>query len=104
MKKYIGAIATAVMVLLIIISCKTRFDTTKENYKVSTSTASFERGKELTFAVCSGCHYDRHVNKFIGKQIEDVPGIAGKVYSANLTHSKTKGVTTHYSAAEIRHL
>jgi len=104
MKKYIWIIALAVTVPLIIISCKTRFDTTKAEYKDMVTPIAFERGKELAFAICAGCHYDRHVNKFIGTQIHDVPGIAGKVYSANLTHSKTNGIAPKYTDAEIRHL
>jgi len=52
--------------------------TTKADYKAVRSPEAFERGKELAFSVCAGCHYDRAVNKFIGTQIHDVPGIAGK--------------------------
>jgi mono/diheme cytochrome c family protein len=104
MKKHFWIIALALLIPAIIIGCKTRFDTTKSDYKATASGESFERGKELAFAVCAGCHYDRHANRFIGKQILDVPGIAGKVYSANLTHSKSNGVTSRYSDAEIKHL
>ncbi|HVW15793.1 MAG TPA: hypothetical protein VHB54_18320 [Mucilaginibacter sp.] len=104
MKKHFWILTLAVLIPAIIIGCKTRFDTTTSTYKATASSASFDRGKELAFAICAGCHYDRHVNKFIGMQIRDVPGIAGKVYSANLTHSKTNGVTAHYSDAELRYL
>ncbi|MBS1502103.1 MAG: cytochrome c [Bacteroidetes bacterium] len=104
MKKHFPAIALFLLIPAIIIGCKTRFDTTRSTYKATASSASFDRGRELAFAICAGCHYDRHVNKFIGMQIRDVPGIAGKVYSANLTHSKTNGVTAHYSDAELRYL
>ncbi|HWD88548.1 MAG TPA: c-type cytochrome [Mucilaginibacter sp.] len=104
MKKYIPAVALAVLIPAIIIGCKTRFNTTKSDYKATATPAAFERGKELAFAICAGCHYDRHTDKFIGKQIQDVPGIAGHVYSANLTHSKKNGVTSHYSDAELKYL
>ena len=98
-------LALCVMVAaVIVISCKTKFDTTKASYTVSQSPADFERGKELAFSICAGCHYDHSVNKFIGTQIHDVPGIAGKVYSANLTQSKSNGVISHYSDAEIGYL
>ncbi|MHB8206363.1 hypothetical protein [Mucilaginibacter sp.] len=93
-----------IVAVVIVISCKTKFDTTKANYTVSQSPADFERGKELAFSICAGCHYDHSVNKFIGTQIHDVPGIAGKVYSANLTQSKSNGVISHYSDAEIGYL
>ena len=98
-------LALCVMVAaVIVISCKAKFDATKASYTVSQSPAGFERGKELAFSICAGCHYDHSVNKFIGTQIHDVPGIAGKVYSANLTQSKSNGVISHYSDAEIGYL
>jgi len=105
MQKYKGiAVIGLVLAVIVVYSCKTQFSTTKEKYTVVQSTGAFERGKALTYSICAGCHYNRSVNKFIGNPIEDVPGIAGKVYSANLTHSKTHGVTAHYSDAEIKHL
>ncbi len=93
-----------IMTIIVVISCKTRFDTTTSTYKAVASPKAFERGKELAFSNCAGCHYDHSVNKFIGTQIHDVPGIAGKVFSANLTHSKTNGIAPKYSDAEIRYL
>ena len=93
-----------VLTIIIVVSCKTRFDTTTIHYTAVASPEAFERGKELAFSNCAGCHYDHSVNKFIGTQIHDVPGIAGKVFSANLTHSKTNGITSKYSDAEIRYL
>ena len=104
MKKYIGFVSLGITVAAIVISCRTHFDTTKASYTAVASPAAFERGKVLAFSICAGCHYDRKINKFIGTAIHDVPGIAGKVFSANLTHSKTNGVTAKYSNAEIRHL
>jgi len=101
--KYISIICLAMAAL--VYGCKTRFETTKTTtYHAVPSPVAFERGKELTFSICAGCHYDHTVNKFIGTQIHDVPGIAGKVYSANLTHSRTNGIVPKYSDAEIRHL
>ncbi len=104
MKKFLWIAGLSLAIVATVISCKTRFETTKAQYKATHSDAAFERGKELTFAVCGGCHYDNHVHKFIGKQIQDVPGIAGKVYSANLTQSKSHGIAPQYSDAEIRYL
>lgn len=104
MKKYLWIIGLSAMIVAVVIGCKTRFDTTKAQYKAAYSQAGFERGKELSFAICAGCHYDNKVHKFIGKRIEDIPGIAGKVYSANLTQSKTNGIAPRYSDAEIRYL
>jgi len=104
MKKLKWILLIASVMMVIIISCKTRFATTTEHYTAAPSTVAFERGKVLAFAVCAGCHYDHSVNKFIGTHIEDIPGIAGKVYSANLTHSKSNGIAPKYSDAEIKHL
>jgi mono/diheme cytochrome c family protein len=104
MQKYKWIIGISLMMAAIVISCKTQFTTTKVNYTAVQSPQAFERGKELAFSNCAGCHYDRSVNKFIGTQIHDVPGIAGKVFSANLTHSKSNGIAPKYSDAEIRYL
>lgn len=105
MKKYQWIFALTLMVTLIIfISCKTRFDTTKAAYKATSSSQAFEHGKNLVYTICAGCHYNRSTNKFTGNPIEDVPAIAGKIYSANLTHSKTHGATASYSDAEIKYL
>jgi mono/diheme cytochrome c family protein len=104
MKTYKSLIGISIIVAAIILSCKTQFDTTKAQYTAVKSPEAFERGKVLAFSICAGCHYDHSVNKFIGTQIHDVPGIAGKVYSANLTHSKIHGIAPRYSDAEIRYL
>jgi mono/diheme cytochrome c family protein len=102
-RRLILAIIISAITGAVIISCKTQFATTKDTYTATVSDARFERGKVLTYSICGGCHYDRVTNKFIGAPIHDIPGIAGKVVSANLTHSKT-GVTDHYTDAEIRYL
>ncbi len=105
MQKYKSiAVISAVLATIVIYSCKTKYPTTKYNYTEMKSTEALERGKTLVFSICAGCHYNRSANKFIGNKIEDVPSIAGKVYSANLTHSKTHGVTSHYSDAELKYL
>ncbi len=105
MKKYSLIAGIIVMMSIIVtISCKTRFDTTKTAYTASSSSQAFEHGKNLVYSICAGCHYNRSTNKFTGNPIEDVPGIAGKVYSANLTHSKTHGMTARYSDAQIKYL
>ena len=105
MKKFRTAgIIALLSAIIITISCKTHFETTHNSFTAVSSHEAMERGRVLVYSICAGCHYNRGVNKFIGNRIEDVPGIAGKVYSANLTHSKTYGVTEHYSDAEIKYL
>ena len=87
-----------------IVSCKTKFATTKISYTRIESPREFERGKMLAFTICAGCHYDRSENRFIGKKIKDVPAISGKVYSANLTNSRSNGIPLHYTDAELKYL
>lgn len=93
-----------IMAAIIIAGCKTYFATAPTNFKATESAEAFERGKVLMFSSCAGCHYNRNAHKFIGNRIEDVPGIAGKVFSANLTNSKTHGIPTHYSDAQLKYL
>lgn len=104
MKNYKGIIAIYLVLAAIIISCKTQFETTKASYTATPSPKALAHGKALAFTICAGCHYDRQVNKFIGTPIHDVPGIVGKVYSANLTHSKTHGIAPRYTDAELKYL
>jgi mono/diheme cytochrome c family protein len=105
MRKYKWILVWSVMALTVIaISCKTNFETTKMSYTAEKSTMAFDRGKVLVVNICGGCHYDRDVGKFIGTQIHDVPGIIGKVYSANLTNSKTHGIPPRYTDAQLKYL
>jgi hypothetical protein len=105
MKKYKWlAPISAVVAIIIIGSCKTRFDTTKTNYTASKSTEAFEKGKVLVYSICGGCHYNPSARKFIGTPIHEVPGIIGKVYAANLTNSRSHGIPPHYTDAELKYL
>jgi mono/diheme cytochrome c family protein len=90
--------------LIIIAACRTHYDTTKDSYSVTPTDAKLERGKNLVYTICGQCHYNKDAGKFIGMQMHEVPSILGKVYSANLTRSKTHGVTDHYTDAELRYL
>jgi len=90
--------------VIAVISCKTHFDTTTSEYKATVSPENLVHGKALAFTICAGCHYNRGLHKFAGNPMNDVPPIAGKVFSANLTHSKTHGIAPKYTDAEIRHL
>ena len=84
--------------------CRFYFDTTTDTVAAKTHSNSFERGKNLVFTICSGCHYDPKVNRFIGRSLNDLPKIAGHLYSANLTHSSTHGKTGQYTDAELFYL
>jgi len=104
MQKFKWVTGISLLMLAIVIGCKTQFTTTTENYVAVSSPKAIENGRTLAFSICAGCHYNRAVNKFIGTPIEDVPGIAGKIYSANLTHSKTHGIAPKYTDAQIKYL
>ncbi len=104
-KKHVLLVTVIAVIGGIFIGCKTRFATTQaNNYTVTPSPQKLVRGRELAMSICAGCHYDHTVNKFIGRPLEDIPGIAGKVYSANLTHSRTHGIPTRYTDAELKYL
>jgi mono/diheme cytochrome c family protein len=105
MKKYKWQLIISLMAaLVIIVSCRTHFDTMRAGYSASPSPQALERGRVMVYSTCAGCHYDRTVNKFIGTRILDVPGIAGNVYSANLTRSISHGIPPHYTDAELKYL
>lgn len=89
---------------LVVTGCSFYFSTTKDQIKTIPKPQSYERGKNLVFTICSGCHYDPKANRFIGKSLNDLPKIGGHLYSANLTHSKMYGRTDAYSDAELFYL
>ena len=89
---------------VIVTGCSFYFSTTKDQLQSTPKPQSLERGKNLVFTICSGCHYDPKINRFIGKSLNDLPKIGGHLYSANLTHSKMYGRTDAYSDAELFYL
>jgi len=105
MRKYQQpAFIAVISAIIFICSCKTHFETTKATYTAPKTTSAFDRGKVLVVNICGGCHYDRSAGKFIGTRIHEVPGIIGKVYSANLTNSTTHGISPRYTDAELKYL
>jgi len=101
--KWITAISFAIAAVTIY-SCKTQYATAPSNFTAIASPEALARGKVLIYSSCAGCHYNHGVNKFIGNPIDDVPGIAGKVFSANLTNSKTHGIPPYYTDAQLKYL
>lgn len=88
----------------IIMGCRFYFNTTHDNFTTHPVNTSLENGKDLTYSVCGGCHYDHTVNKFIGKQLDELPRIGGKLFAANLTQSASNGIVPKYSDAELFYL
>jgi len=97
-------VVAGILVLLAGAGCKFYFKTTNDKFTSTRSNDSFERGKNLAFNICAGCHYDHKVNKFIGKPLNDLPRIAGRLVSANLTHSTTNGIPPKYTDADLFYL
>ena len=87
--------------LVIIYSCVAHYKTTTDSFIAVKDAESIERGKNLVFNICAGCHLNHEVKTFIGNRLHDIPRFLGKVYSANLTHSEKFGVIPHYSDAEL---
>jgi len=85
-------------------SCRMYFKTTTDQFQAKNNSQSFERGKNLVFNICAGCHLDFKSNKLIGRSLNDLPKIAGHLYSANLTGSITDGVPPRYTDAELFYL
>ena len=92
------------MIAVVVTGCSFYFKTTNDQFTAKSNAQSFERGKNLAFNICAGCHYDPKVGKFIGRSLNDLPKIAGHLYSANLTQSKTNGRPPQYTDAELFYL
>lgn len=103
MKHHLKWLAALTLVAAIV-SCRFYFDTTRDNFSTHTSSTAVQNGKNLTHNICGGCHYDHSIKKFIGKKINDLPGIGGRLYSANLTQSGSNGIPPTYSDAELFYL
>ena len=94
----------ALFLVVVMLGCKFYFPTTKDQITVVKTSSSLERGKNLTYNICGGCHYDHKVEKFIGNKLNDLPRIGGELVSANLTNSKTHGVPPKYTDSELFYL
>ena len=90
--------------VLLLLGCKMYFKTTTDQFAAKNQSTSFDRGKNLVANICSGCHNDFQLNKLIGRSLNDLPKIAGHLYSANLTNSITHGLPPQYSDAELFYL
>jgi cytochrome c553 len=101
MKKWVAIISTCIVVILF--SCRTHFKTQEIDYPVTTNAAQLKEGKKLVVSICGSCHYDQATGKLTGKQMHDLPGISGKVYSRNITQDSAKGIAG-YSNGQLAYL
>jgi cytochrome c553 len=98
-------IAISLCLLLFVLgSCRFYFDTTKDQFSSTAKNGSLENGRNLTYTVCAGCHYDQKLKRFTGHWISEVPKIGGELYASNLTHSKLYGRADKYTDAELFYL
>lgn len=92
------------LMVLLISSCRFYFKKTTDRFAATEGPTSRERGKNLVFSICAGCHYNQQLQRFTGKSLNDLPKIGGHLYSANLTHSLSHGIPPHYTDAELFYL
>ena len=93
------------LAITIVISCKTkRFATTTATYSVTASNEAIAHGKDLVFSSCADCHYNQKDQKFTGARLSEAPGIIGKIYAANLTHSQADGIPALYTDAQLKYM
>ena len=85
-------------------SCRTHFQTTTENFNAVANNRSLERGRNLTFNVCGGCHYNAKDKKFTGKPMAMIPKIAGKIHASNITKPNDTAMAGYYTDAALRYL
>ncbi len=97
-------LVTGILIMIGCWGCRFYFDTTRESFISKKIPPSFERGMILVYTICAGCHFDHTSSKFSGKSLNDLPAIAGHLYSANLTHAATYGRPDKYTDAELFYL
>lgn len=85
----------------IITACTSLYPTAGYNSGLSRRSADLVNGKNLAFNICGQCHYNYQVGSFVGKEMRDLPGFMGKVYSSNLTKGH---VLSQYSDEELFYL
>ena len=75
-----------------IAACKMYYTPHPPSYKATANAAQIKEGKRLTMMICAGCHLDPTTHQLTGKQMKDVPGIIGKLYTKNITQDPEKGI------------
>ena|SRR5436190_10467394 len=86
-----------------ILSCRTKFPVKEISFPVNSDDHQLMEGRKLTISICGPCHFDPSTKKLTGKQMFDLPGIAGKVYSRNITKHPQKGIA-QYTDGQLAYL
>lgn len=102
--KYTLLLFALCTLIIFIIGCRSHYPTTTSKAPAVKHAESLERGRNLTFNICGGCHYDHNTGKFTGKHLGELPKYAGVLYSANLTRSAKYGRPPLYTDAELVYL
>jgi hypothetical protein len=89
--------------IILILSCKTKYPTTKDTVAPVSMNGRFDHGKMLTYSICGQCHLNPATHTFMGRRLTDIPGFVGKVYSHNLTNDPKSGIGT-YTVSELFYL
>lgn len=100
--KITAALSLSILAALIF-SCRTHFPVEKMDYTVAETDSQLSEGRKLTVSMCGPCHYDPLTHKLTGKQQHDLPKIAGKVYSRNITQDTEAGIAA-YTNGELVYL
>lgn len=95
--------AWCLAVVVLITACRSHFKTEPVNFPVSVSDSQLKEGRKLAISICGPCHYDPATQQLTGQQMHDLPKIAGKVYSRNITQDKEKGIAD-YTNGELAYL
>jgi hypothetical protein len=91
------------LLIIFIVACKTIFPVQKIDYDTSFTPDQLREGRKLVISMCGPCHYNPETKKLTGVQQYDLPKIAGKVYSRNITQDPEKGIAD-YTDGEIAYL
>ena len=82
-------------------ACKMNYPTGKVDYQAGNE--SVAEGKRLAMMTCGPCHFNPSTNDFSGMQMNDVPGIVGKIYASNITQDLEAGIG-EYTKGELQYL
>lgn len=93
-----------VISVVVVQACRLNYPVPKtDEVVVRRSPELVSEGKRLSMLMCAGCHYDEETKRLLGRRMDDIPRIVGKVYSANLTNDPSSKVY-HYTDHELKNL
>jgi hypothetical protein len=100
---HLTTLTWCVAAAIFITACRSHFKTETISFPVSSTGSQLKEGRKLTISICAPCHYNPDTKQLTGIQMHDLPQIAGKVYSRNITQDKEKGIAA-YTDGELAYL